>query len=368
VASVNPESKSNHVLSYSPQLDGLRAIAVGMVVVVHFVGGNGLGRGGWIGVDVFFVLSGFLITTLLINEADRTPAKRFSLVKFYVRRIFRLWPAYFAFVLGAMLYAAVWQPHNFAIWFHQLLLSALFYLNVYATSHETVMGIGQLWSLCVEEQFYIIWALILLACCTWATRRTTAIVAASGAIASTVISVVLVADGASWWRLYHALDTNAVSLLLGALAGLAFAGGHLDGLARPRLANWVVALFLFVTAGWFLGITNVNTWIYAGPIQFFCALTALAIVLLVLVPAAPIGRILSGSAIVWVGKLSYSIYLWNELVIAAVPKTHGSVISRAAHLLAEIILIAVLSLASYYGVERWGLRVKNRFFEPRRMT
>ena len=355
--------RRRRTLSYSPALDGLRAVAITMVVVLH-LGGTHLGRGGWIGVNIFFVLSGFLITTLVINEADTSSNGRFSLGGFYLRRIFRLWPAYFVFIAVALVYAWIWQSAEFSAWLHQLFLSAVFYLNFYAISHPVISGIGPLWSLCVEEQFYIFWALGLLALCRWASRRTAMAVAAVGVVASTTVSLVLVADGASWQRLYYGLDSNAVSLLLGALVGLAYAEGYFAKVATARTALWGTLAFLAVTVAWFATVLNENIWAYAGPVQLFAVITACAVVLLVLVPETPVGRLLAWRPIVWIGRLSYSIYLWNKFAIYLFPQS-GTSSQRDFHRLAGLVCLIAFSLASYYGVERWGLRIKNRLFEPR---
>jgi peptidoglycan/LPS O-acetylase OafA/YrhL len=354
-------------LGYSPALDGLRAVAIIMVVAVHMGGYNHVGRGGWIGVNIFFVLSGFLITSLLVNESDRGPHGRFSIGKFYIRRIFRLWPAYFTFILGALFYAGIWQRAHFSAWWHQLAYSAVFYLNFYAISHPVVDQIGPLWSLCVEEQFYIVWALVLLGCCAWLTRRATMAVAVAGVVLTTAISLGLVGTGASWQRLYYGFDTNAMSLLVGAVAGLAFTAGYFDRLVSRSLAFAYLAGAALVTAVWFVGITNLHRWVYAGPVQLFSLMIAGAVVLLVVVPDTPIGRLLSLRPIVWIGKLSYSIYLWNRFAIYLLPQ-NGSDHERWECRFIELGLTAVFALASYYGVERWGLRFKNRHFETARIV
>ena len=146
---------------YVPGLDGVRALAVGLVIFEHSVvfdqfshfGSVGL-SGGHTGVALFFVLSGYLITTLLLREEERTGF--ISLRFFYIRRALRLFPALWLYLfVVAVLTLAGWLPHN--PW-HSFFSSLLYFRNIVGRGHET----DQLWSLSIEEQFYIIWPLILI--------------------------------------------------------------------------------------------------------------------------------------------------------------------------------------------------------------
>ena len=145
-------------LSRAPALTGIRAVAIGLVILVHT--NISVAQGGWIGVDVFFVLTGFLITALLLNEHDANG--RFSIPKFYVRRVFRLVPAYWAFLLIVVVWASIWRSGEFGSWSSEVVKSATYQMDFFDINHFPQIGIGQVWSLAIEEQFYLIWPLLLL--------------------------------------------------------------------------------------------------------------------------------------------------------------------------------------------------------------
>ncbi len=356
------ERAEGRTLGYQPQLDGLRAAAIALVIIIHAVGVGGKGRGGWIGVEIFFVLSGFLITSLVLAETRANRAGIFSVGRFYARRIFRLWPAYFVFISTVLVYAAIAQRDEFREWATQVFLGVCFVYNIYTQNHKALFGVGAIWSLDVEEQFYLFWALALLAWSIWGRRNVKILfgIAVGGAVASTAINIAIAANGGTWQRLYHGLDTNAVSLLIGASLGIAYTSGWLDSVARSRSLRIVPYVFAAVTLFWLLYITNQWTWIYLGPVELYYVLTAVTIAVLVLQPQVLGAKILAWAPIVVIGQLSYSLYLWNDFAVGVLPRGHG-MRQQLVHGVLGLVLTAVFALVSYFGVEKWGLRAKKRY-------
>ena len=352
------EVPAGRSLGYVPQLNGLRALAIALVVVFHALGGSGLSKGGWVGVDVFFVLSGFLITTMLTDEATR--AGTFSLGRFYLRRILRLWPAYLVFLAGVGIYARIAHPHQFSSWAHELFIGVTYRMNFYYIHHDPHTGVGQIWTLCMEEQFYLVWPVVLLVCLRLLARRATLVVAVCGALASLAANIALYAGHAGYKRLFFGPDTNAVSLLIGCAFGLAFTAGYLDrwtGHALTRRLPWLLVAALAV---WTSSMPESARWQYAGPVEALCVLAGLAIVSLVLTPTTWLGRVLANPAVVWIGVLSYSIYLWNQIAMSVGPANGPGLANHAVHYGVELLLLVELPIASYFLVEKRGLALKSR--------
>ncbi len=307
-------------LGYVRHLDGLRAISIIAVMIVHMANSKRLGKGGWIGVDVFFVLSGFLITVLLLEDGQKSASGRPSLPRFYLRRVFRLMPALFVFLGLVLVFAALYRRSTYGLWAHELFLGATYRMNFYVLNHAAIQGLGATWTLCMEEQFYLIWPIALVLMSVVLRRKALIGVVAAGVVVSVALNVFLYMHGASSPRLSYGPDTNASSLLLGCLAGLAFNAGYLHRLGNTRFAQWFPAAFLALLAGWTLVIGSSNRILYAGPTTVFCGLAALAIICLVVAPASAAGRFLAWAPLVWIGRLSYSLYLWNELVFKLAPR------------------------------------------------
>ena len=340
------------------QLDGLRAVAIALVVALHLtIYSSGIAKGGWIGVDVFFVLSGFLITSLFIEESAARGDGQFSLRRFYLRRIFRLWPAYVAFIVGTLLYARLFQSAEFASWRHQLWIGATYRMNFWNVNHQPLEGVGQIWTLCMEEQFYLLWPVALLVLSRWLSPRWLIRVTASLVALSISENVVLAARHAPYQRLYYPPDTNAYSLLLGCLFALLFRAGYFDRLMTRRFSRLFPFVFIAALLVWTRCVDGTKDWVYAGPVEVICIATGLALVALITSPETLLGRFLALRFVVWIGVLSYSIYLWNILAIIAIPPKSGKLVHRGL----EVLLLVALPLASYYVIERPGLKLKKRF-------
>ncbi len=304
------------VSSRIPGLDGLRALAVTAVLVFHLM--PGWLPGGAIGVDVFFVVSGFLITSLLLRERRRTG--RIDLRDFWVRRARRLLPAIGLLVLttatlalavgGDVLVRLGWQVLGAATFsFNWLsLLTGADYFD--STAPELLRN---LWSLAVEEQFYLLWPLLLLALLLVPGRGARIAIVLGGAAAS-ALAMAMLHDPAVPTRVYYGTDTHSFGLLLG--AGLALALEH-----RPAHAlEWPRALRATTTAlGWggLAGLVALALWLPAeGPAAArggfaLAALCTAAVIGASVVPGARIARTLGARWLRAVGDRSYGLYLWH---------------------------------------------------------
>ena len=203
---------------YIPSLDGLRGAAILAVMIFH--ASPLYLRGGFIGVDIFFVLSGYLITTLLIKEYEEK--RKINLKYFYMRRILRLLPALVLFLCGTLI-LSFFFPHPKNITTIKDVLIVLFYIaNWFKAFHVRFSTFyAHTWSLSIEEQFYIFWPpLFIILCRVIANRLYISVVVGMLVISSAILRIILIAEGYSYERLYSGLDTRADSLLIGCFLGI----------------------------------------------------------------------------------------------------------------------------------------------------
>ena len=232
-------------LGFVPALNGLRGVAILLVLGNHIPLRKyaSLLPGGYAGVDLFFVLSGFLITTLLVQEFNRKGS--ISLRNFYIRRVLRLGPALIIMLsvicaLSFVLFDPVRARQNC---FYALI--ALFYASnwVKALSHNGLGIVAQTWSLSAEEQFYVIWPILLLILLR-ATRRSRHLIFAAAALAllSWCDGICLALRGATFTRIMFGLDSKLVTLMIGCLLGVWLASGHMTEGAKRFFQKLLVIL------------------------------------------------------------------------------------------------------------------------------
>ncbi|MHB1444261.1 MAG: acyltransferase family protein, partial [Acidimicrobiales bacterium] len=294
-------------------LDGLRAIAVGAVIAFHF-GVPGLG-GGMLGVDIFFALSGFLITTLLL--AERAGTGRVSLGRFWQRRARRLLPALFLTLAGVAAFSH-WVELVPAAQLRGDLLAALYYGSNwhyvaagenYFSRYGAPSPLLHLWSLAVEEQFYVVWPLVTVLVLRRRGRVGVLAVAGIGTVASAVWTFILYRHGASVSRLYFGTDTRAQALLAGAALAALLAGGVP---ARARsVVRWLGPAALVFLAWGLHTVTGSGGFLYQGGFLAVAAAACAVIASLSLDPGGPLARALSLRPARYVGRLSYGLYLYH---------------------------------------------------------
>lgn len=334
-------------LGYRPALDGLRAVAVGAVLVYH-LGASWL-PGGFLGVDLFFVLSGFLITTLLVEEWRARRA--IDLGRFWLRRIRRLLPAALLVVtavmvvglrtvdrsqLGALRADGLWTIFYGANW--HLIGSGQSYFDAFSAPSP----LRHAWSLAIEEQFYLVWPLLVLGALWLGRRRGLGLLGLTIGVLATASAVLMAvrynADDPS--RAYYGTDTRVHELLIGAGAAVL----RLSGLAATR--RWAVPAAGALVAGAFVFVPDEWIGFYRGGAVVF-ALVAAVLVLGVVEHST---RALTPRPMVWAGQLSYGIYLWHWPVYCWVDDAGKT--SGAADVAVKVGGTLVAAVASYYLVER----------------
>ncbi len=309
-------------------LDGLRAIAVTAVVIYHL--GIEWLPGGFLGVDLFFVISGFLITTLLLTEVG--VRGRIDFKGFYLRRARRLLPALVLMLIGTAIVVSTIATDVAEQFLRDLPGAALYVSNWWALGQEQsyfeLIGRGNvlahLWSLAVEEQFYLLWPVMLGGICWVANRRGMSrrrlvlVVALGGAVASTLwMSWLSVSRGmpieADPTRVYFGTDTHAMSVLLGAALAAVWRPAHFRTVIPAGARTAVIGagvVGLAMTAWLFVTVTEYTPWLYRGGFLLAAAVFALVIAAATH-PGAPVGRLLDVAPLRWVGERSYGIYLWH---------------------------------------------------------
>lgn len=309
-------------MGYLPGLDGIRALAVLGVLLYH--GDLTWMRGGFLGVDVFFVLSGFLITTLITEEYARSG--RIDFKRFYLARGRRLLPALFLMLtLVGMLAAFVYRDS--AASFRADAIASLFYVTNWwyifsDTSYFEAIGrppfLQHLWSLAVEEQFYLIWPLAVLLLLRWRKRKAVLYVAIIGAVASTVwMAILAISNGypqeADPSRAYFGSDSHIMGLLLGAALAMVWRPGRLSTHLAPGARAVVTGVGFAALLGvlyFFWQVGPYSNFLYRGG---FLVLSAIVVVLVAAAshPGAPFGRMLGSQPWRYIGQRSYGLYLYH---------------------------------------------------------
>jgi len=348
-----PQLESGLRGPHLPALDGFRAVAAFLVVGFHF-GYTGVPAG--LGVLGFFVLSGFLITTLLLKEFDRTAT--LSLRTFYIRRSLRIFPAfyvYFAFAIGlAVLFGkrVVWPQA----------ISSLLYVNNY---YQALMGdpntsLSHTWSLAIEEQFYLLWPAAFLALAR-ARRLPVALILG---IASVWVYRIWLQFGlqANQGYIYEAFDARADHLMIGCLLAVVLWERKAAGfLAYACIRLWT-SLFIAAVLVVSVLIENRSGVWYRNTAGFIVnpVCVALLIPQLIAFRENVVWGWLNWSWVRYLGRISYSIYLYQQFVMAPARKLVAG-LPQALQFLACAAAVVLAASLSYFFVEKPFLRLKDRF-------
>ncbi|WP_256788400.1 acyltransferase [Frankia sp. AvcI1] len=349
---------------HNPALDGLRAIAV-LAVFVHHMG---LLPGGYLGVDLFLVLSGFLITGLLLAERDRTG--RISLRAFWGRRAFRLLPAFYVFAVVGVPLVLLLKSHSDQVQFLWNGLASVFYVANIQRTFDPPGGdswFGHTWTLSMEEQFYLLWPLALVVICGRSRLRRRLPTLLIGAILLVVIwREILIVDGQENLRIYFGPDGRVDSLLVGCLLGVwrhqAVAPPALGWSSRgprqaailrdvarlgPAALMALVALFVFGP-----DLHGRPNWLAYGGYTAVAAVAAVAVLAADQQRPAWLAGFLSTRVMSWIGRISYSFYLWHFPVTGTALDKLMPRVGRVPAAGVALVISMGLASASYYLVER----------------
>jgi peptidoglycan/LPS O-acetylase OafA/YrhL len=351
---INSVNQSVSARPHLPGLDGLRALAVIGVLAFH----DDRLTGGFLGVDLFFAVSGFLITTLLIDELQRT--NTIDLIGFWGRRLRRLLPAVMVLLVVVVIFFRLFADtgqwiiaRNDAPW-------AQFYV---ANWHQISSGAGywdafaapsafeHLWSLAIEEQFYVVWPLLVIG--AWRIGRTRAlgVLAGIGIIAS-FVAMLTIYDGGDPTRVYMGTDTRAFSLLCGAFIALPVIRHAItSGMQKFRRAASGLTVALIVALGfmWFT-VDGQSQWLFRGGLLAHSIASSL-LAILVASSSSRLSVIFSWRPLAYIGRLSYALYLWHWPVFIFCTSERLD-INGLALTAVRLAITFALSIASYLLVEQ----------------
>lgn len=346
-------------LGYRPWLDGLRALSVLLVLAVHLrlvapETAPLLPAGGFLGVDVFFVISGFLITSLLLDEYDKSNS--ISLKAFYWRRALRLLPALVTVVLFVCLLALLLGSFA-AVGLTEIRVASIVgyftnWLRVYEGNETWIFF--HLWSLSVEEQFYLVWPALLVVLLAlrigprWIFR-----IVVIGITVSALLKPVLFFGGSGVNRIYYGSDTRADSILIGCAVSLAFACGYFKAISTrvtAAIARAAAIMFIALIA---LADDGFRP-LYFGGLTTASLCVAAIILHLALIRSSSAFRFLEHPTVLWVGKRSYGLYLWHWPMFEIARSWAPSVLVIPIALLSTFFVAAV----SYRFIESPFLKMK----------
>ncbi|HSR94905.1 MAG TPA: acyltransferase family protein [Solirubrobacterales bacterium] len=347
-----------HGQRYMPGLDGLRAVAVLGVIFYHLK--FGWAEGGLLGVGVFFTLSGYLITDILLNQVNGGGIR---LKSFWLARARRLLPGLFAMLTVVMAWVTLIGPHQPPDFRTAALSAAAYFNNWWLVFHHVSYfarfappsPLNHLWSLSVEEQFYILWPFLLMlglrfvpdARHATGVRPRLALATLVAALCSGVLMAILYHPSLDPSRVYYGTDTRAQELLAGAALAMLWPSRRLHSRIAPR-ARWTVeaagVLGLVGIGVMFWRTNEFSPFLYRGGFALLALASVLAVASLAH-PASRLGPVLGCRPMRWIGQRSYGIYLWAlPIIVLTTPASaHRPDLLRAALQVAAIMTVAELS-------------------------
>lgn len=363
---LHQEGLRSNSIGYMPGLDGLRALAIFAVIAYHL--NLTWAPGGLLGVSLFFVLSGYLITNILLTQWERSGS--IDLKDFWLRRARRLLPTLFVMLAGVMSWVALCAPGRLAALKQEVVAAAFYTSNWYLIFHHVSYferfgppsPLGHLWSLAIEEQFYLFWPLLLGLGLRYLPQRKWVIGGTVVIALTSVASMALIyIPGHDPSRVYYGTDTRAFALLVGAVLAMVWPSRKMsaDLSGKKRLALDVAGSMGLLIVLLMIEETNqYQTFLYQGGLLLY-SLAAACVVAVLSHPASHLGRLFGWCPLRWLGKCSYGIYLWHYPVIvltSPVVNTEGSDLS---HTLWQITVSIILAALSRYLIEepiRYGRR------------
>lgn len=348
--------------AYYPALDGVRGIAILMVLLAHthpkFL------NSGFIGVDLFFVLSGFLITSILLGEHQARGT--ISLSRFYIRRALRLFPALFAMVAVITLYTSVFHRGELMMTLENGRAIIFYYWNwiLYANyqhngwTYQWVFG--HLWSLSVEEQFYIVWPCILIFALS-SRKIVLPVILAVGICGPAIARLFLDAPS---FNLYFRTDLHCDGLVWGALGACIVSMRWLPKLTQvSRVLPYAGAVSM---AGFIFSSLFDLFWsgfAFFGGWSLIDCLAMIAIASLVLAPLPAFKAAMNFAPLRWTGRISYGLYIWHLPVFFY---SRHLPFNEAMQSFAALTISYGIAAVSFYGMEKYFLSIKSRFNSSRK--
>ena len=346
-------------IKYRPEIDGLRALAVVMVILFHM--NDAILPAGFIGVDVFFVISGFLISSLIINDLNR---KTFSIANFYSRRLKRILPVFYVMLSVTTLFSyLLFRPQdiksfNLAVKNIIVFLGNHHFKNSgdYFSLASSEIPLLHTWSLAVEEQFYFIWPFVSILLFKFPYKRLIFILPLIGAVFSFLGAEYLLVIKHKAAFSYYSLLTRSGELMVGYLTAVLYG---------PPFNEKIKSTLPFIS---YLGVTFIGlTLLFLNKTSTFPGINALpvcvgtAMIIYGLQKNTLLYKILSTDLLVFVGKLSYSLYLWHWPVLAFMRYVHGDYTLPFSWLLVFMFITFGLSLLSYFFIENKTRYLKQGF-------
>lgn len=344
---------------YMVGLDSLRGLAI-LGVILYHINFNWM-PGGFLGVTVFFVLSGYLITDILAIEWKRN--KRIDLKKFWLSRARRLLPGMLVMLVITLAWITV---------FHSSLLekmrgdslAALFYVSnwwyiyhklSYFDNFNQLSPLNHFWSLAVEEQFYVVWPFIISLGLYYIKKQSRMILLIClGAVASALAMAILYEPGADPSRIYYGTDTRAFSLLIGAVLALVWPSNRLANKIIPKarfILDVVGGIALIIILVMFWKTNQYDPFLYKGGMVLLSIATALLVANLAH-PASRIAQFLRFRPLRWIGIRSYGIYLWHYPILTlTTPKVNAGDFSLIRAIL-QFLLIIMIAQISWKFIEK----------------
>ena len=330
-------------LGYIPSFDGLRAFAIVLVIFAH--ANFQLFENGGIGVPVFFTLSGFLITTLLLEEFEKNNTISFK--AFYVRRTFRLFPALYTLLLCTFIYAFFFNPMMFAKIIPEIIASSLYVYNLsYIWQVKDVM-LYHTWSLGVEEQFYLIWPVVLYSFLRYSTLKIISNFLIFFILLFLINSSLNIFQNFTIYIIYSIFN---VSIFIGCLVAiLRWRGFFSFSIPVLLAASCVLAIFIIgVLPNKVSGASNPS--IHNTLHNLVGIFTGVIILHFIYNRGGILNKLFGNQFMVFIGKISYSLYLWH-LPVFKVFAMHSTMSPRISFV-TKFIVSLILALFSWYIIEK----------------
>lgn len=344
---------------YITGLDGLRAFAVLAVIAYHF--GFSWAMGGFLGVDIFFVISGYLITSQILPLIGSD--FNFSLREFWIRRIRRLLPAAYVMIITIFTWVTLFNRKIITTVLKDGISSIIYASNWWFIFHKvsyfdsfgSPSPFKNLWSLAIEEQFYIVWPIILIIGLKVFKKRTKfANIVFIGALCSAMLMGILYNPGEDPSRVYYGTDTRAFELLIGGWLAMIFPMKRFlsqNTTIRKRKALNITSMITFTI--FVLSVVFMNeyqTFLYRGG-MFLFSLNSAILIACVCNPNSYLGKLLSWKPLRWIGKRSYGIYLWHYPIIVLSTPVYEIGNQTGWRVCAQLVITFIIAELSYRFIE-----------------